>query len=116
MDHLKDMISISEEARCRIVLTFEPGADMDFAALEVREKFSKVRSKLPKEIEKPVMGVVDKMNEVGVKVDKKVMEGLSLKYHKELERLEQAIWKEAKEEFNINSPKILSVAAPIMRA
>ncbi len=55
VSHLKDMISISEEARCRVVLTFEPGADMDFAALEVREKFSKVRSKLPKEIEKPVI-------------------------------------------------------------
>ena len=53
--HLKDMISISEEARCRVVLTFEPGTAMDFAALEVREKFSKVRSKLPKEIEKPVV-------------------------------------------------------------
>ena len=64
--------------------------------------------KVFEEIEKPVMGVVDKMNEVGVKVDKKSLEGLSLKYHKELERLEQAIWKEANEEFNINSPKILS--------
>ncbi len=53
--HMKDMISISEEARCRVVLTFEPGTDMDFASLEVREKFSKVRSKLPKEIEKPVI-------------------------------------------------------------
>ncbi len=55
VSHLKDMISISEEARCRVVLTFEPGTDMDFAGLEVREKFSKVRSKLPKEIEKPVI-------------------------------------------------------------
>ncbi len=53
--HMKDMISISEEARCRVVLTFEPVTDMDFAGLEVREKFSKVRSKLPKEIEKPVI-------------------------------------------------------------
>lgn len=53
--HLKDVISISEEGRSRVVLTFEPGTDMDFAALEVREKFAKVRSKLPKEIEKPVI-------------------------------------------------------------
>ena len=53
--HLKDMISISEEGRCRVVLSFEPGTDMDFAALEVREKFSTVRSKLPPEIEKPVI-------------------------------------------------------------
>ncbi len=55
VSHLKDIISISEEGRARVVLTFEPGTDMDFAALEVREKFSKVRSKLPREIEKPII-------------------------------------------------------------
>ena len=53
--HMKDLISISEEGRSRVVLSFEPGTDMDFAALEVREKFSKVRSKMPPEIEKPVI-------------------------------------------------------------
>ncbi len=53
--HLRDLISISEEGRTRVVLAFEPGTDMDFAALEVREKFSKIRSKLPPEIEKPVI-------------------------------------------------------------
>lgn len=55
VSHMKDIISISEEGRARVVLTFEPGTDMDFAALEVREKFSKVRNKLPKEIEKPII-------------------------------------------------------------
>ncbi|MBI3318375.1 MAG: efflux RND transporter permease subunit, partial [Candidatus Omnitrophica bacterium] len=44
-----------EEGRSRVVLTFEPRTDMDFAALEVREKLSKVRSKLPPEIEKPII-------------------------------------------------------------
>lgn len=53
--HMKDIVSISEEGRSRVVLTFEPGTDMDFAALEVREKFSRIRSKLPPEIEKPVI-------------------------------------------------------------
>ncbi len=53
--HLRDVISISEEGRSRVVLTFEPGTDMDFAALEVREKFAKIRSKLPQEIEKPII-------------------------------------------------------------
>ena len=53
--HLRDVISISEEGRSRVVLAFEPGTDMDFAALETREKFSKVRSKLPPEIEKPII-------------------------------------------------------------
>ncbi len=55
VSHLRDIISISEEGRCRVVLTFEPGANMDFAVLEVREKFSRVKSRLPKEIEKPVI-------------------------------------------------------------
>ncbi len=55
VSHLRDLISISEEGRSRVVLTFEPGTDMDFAALETREKFSRVKNKLPPEIEKPVI-------------------------------------------------------------
>lgn len=60
------------------------------------------------EIERPIMKVVEEMNERGVKIDRKVLEDLSAKYHKELARLQGAIWKEAGEEFNINSPKVLS--------
>src|SRR3989344_1069152 len=67
----------------------------------------KVR-KVFEEIEKPIMKVVEEMNERGVKIDRKVLKNLSSKYHAELTRLEQAIWKEAGEEFNINSPKVLS--------
>lgn len=52
---LKSMTSISEEGRSMVVLSFEPGTDMDFASLEVREKFAKVKNKLPKEIEKPII-------------------------------------------------------------
>jgi len=55
VSHLRDIISISEEGRARIVMRFEPGIDMDFAALEVREKFSRVKNKLPPEIERPVI-------------------------------------------------------------
>jgi len=56
VSHLKSMYSNSREAESRVTLEFEPGTDMNFAALEVREKFSKARSKLPTEIEKPVIG------------------------------------------------------------
>lgn len=52
---LKSMTSISEEGRSMVVLSFEAGTDMDFASLEVREKFAKVKNRLPKEIEKPVI-------------------------------------------------------------
>ena len=67
----------------------------------------KVR-KVFEEIERPIMKVVEEMNERGVKIDRKVLKDLSSKYHAELTRLEEAIWKEAGEEFNINSPKVLS--------
>jgi DNA polymerase I len=67
----------------------------------------KVR-KVFEEIEKPLMPIVDKMHERGIKIDKKVLAGLSSTYHKELNRLQKEIWKLAGEEFNINSPKVLS--------
>src|SRR3990167_3938200 len=60
------------------------------------------------EIEKPIMAIVERMNERGIKVDRGILKDLSLKYHRELSHLEQAIWQEAGEEFNINSPKVLS--------
>ena len=67
----------------------------------------KVR-KVFEEIEKPIMKVVEEMNERGIRVDKKILKNLSSKYHQEITRLEQEIWKKAGEKFNINSPKILS--------
>jgi len=53
--HLENIYSTSKAGESRIWLEFEPGTNMDFAALEVREKFSKIRDKLPKEIEKPIL-------------------------------------------------------------
>src|SRR3989338_5835855 len=53
--NLRNVISISEESRSRVIVRFEPGIDMDFAALEVREKFARIKDKLPKEIERPVI-------------------------------------------------------------
>lgn len=55
VSHLEEMLSISKEGESTVVLSFEPGINMDFAALEVREKFAKVKNKLPKEIEKPII-------------------------------------------------------------
>lgn len=55
VSYLKRMISISKEGDSTVVLSFEPGTDMNFAALEVREKFSKVKDNLPKSIEKPII-------------------------------------------------------------
>ena len=55
VSHLEEMMSISKEGESTVVLSFEPGINMDFAALEVREKFAKVKNKLPKEIEKQII-------------------------------------------------------------
>lgn len=55
VSHLKNILSISKEGNTTVILQFELGTDMDFAALEVREKFNRIRNKLPKEIEKPII-------------------------------------------------------------
>ncbi|MBI3312675.1 MAG: efflux RND transporter permease subunit [Candidatus Omnitrophica bacterium] len=57
--HLKNLYSNSREAESRVTMEFEPGTNMDFTALEIREKFSRVRPILPKEIEKPVIANYD---------------------------------------------------------
>ncbi|MCX5687010.1 MAG: efflux RND transporter permease subunit, partial [Candidatus Omnitrophica bacterium] len=55
VSHLAEMMSISKEGESTVVLSFEPGINMEFAALDAREKFAKVKNKLPKEIEKPII-------------------------------------------------------------
>ncbi len=56
---LKSVESSSEDGKSETILQFEPGTDMNFAALEVREKFSKIRNKLPQGIRKPILGKYD---------------------------------------------------------
>lgn len=56
-------------------------------------------------IEKPLIPVLKEVNDTGVVLDKKYLKGLSVKLHKELTKLESAIWQQAGVEFNINSPK-----------
>lgn len=55
VSHLRNLISISEEGRSRVVMRFEALTNMDYALLEVREKFARVKNKLPEQIEKPVI-------------------------------------------------------------
>ena len=60
--HLKNILSIAKEGNATIILEFEPGTNMEFAALEVREKFNRIRNKLPPEIEKPVIAKYEYMD------------------------------------------------------
>ena len=59
------------------------------------------------DIEKPLIPILQKMKERGVRIDKKYLEDLSGEYHGELDKLQKEIWQKAGEEFNINSPKQL---------
>lgn len=58
-------------------------------------------------IEMPLLPICQRMTEIGIKIDVKRLEELSVKYHKELSSLEKQIWKIVGEEFNIASPKQL---------
>ena len=59
------------------------------------------------DIELPLIPIIDRMEEVGVKIDVAVLKKMSKEYHTELAKLEKKIWKEAGVEFNISSPKQL---------
>lgn len=59
------------------------------------------------DIEKPLIPVVDAMNEYGVQIDAPYLKELSKEYHKDLDARAKAIYKAAGVEFNINSPKQL---------
>lgn len=59
------------------------------------------------DIEIPLIPVVDKMKEVGIKIDVDFLKKLSVEYHKKITELEKKIWELAGEEFNVSSPKQL---------
>lgn len=52
---LKRLESISREGRSTVVVSFDWGQDIDFAALAVREKIDLIKERLPKEAEDPVV-------------------------------------------------------------
>lgn len=59
------------------------------------------------DIEKPLIPITEKMQELGIEIDTEYLKKLSKEYHKELSKLEKKIYKHAGEEFNISSPKQL---------
>jgi len=77
-----------------------------YAALE-KEVEKRGLTRVWKDIEKPLISIVDKMKEYGVKIDKAYLEKLGSEYRKELSSIEKSIWKLADGEFNISSPKQL---------
>jgi len=65
--------------------------------------------KLFSEVEMPLIPVLADMEFVGVSIDTKYLQGLSCEMEKNIKVYEKNIYKLAKEEFNINSPKQLQV-------
>ncbi len=60
------------------------------------------------DIEKPLVPVVMKMEEDGVRVDTKTLTTLRTTYRKELEEIQARIFEAAGKEFNVSSPKQLA--------
>jgi len=58
-------------------------------------------------IELPLMPILKRAFEAGIRVDVDYLQSLSIEYHKKLSALVVDIWKAAGREFNINSPKQL---------
>ena len=83
------------------------------------DSFSKAREIIFGEIEKsgvkkiftdieiPLIPITVAMHDWGIKIDKAYLKKLSVEYHKELDSIQADIWKQAGEEFNINSPRQL---------
>jgi DNA polymerase-1 len=63
--------------------------------------------KLYEEIELPLIPITKKMEDRGIKIDRKLLEHLGKTYHAEVERLEKKIHELAGTDFNISSPKQL---------
>jgi DNA polymerase-1 len=81
---------------------FESARKIIFAELKKRS-LENVFNK----IEKPLIPIVETMEERGIKIDRKFLQSLSKDYHEKLSSIEKDIWALAGIEFNINSPKQL---------
>ncbi len=92
----------------------------DILAFTKERTFAAARSKLEKQlsamgtvrdvyenIEKPLIPIVRNMETHGVLIDPKILANLSTTYHADFEKIEKRIYKAARREFNVSSPKQL---------
>jgi DNA polymerase I len=84
-------------------------ADVTFRLAAILEKQidEKKARKVFYEIEMPLVSVLMQMELDGIRVDSAQLEKLSNEYKKKITSLEKKIFKEADQEFNLNSPKQL---------
>ena len=90
------------------VLNFANTEDFEAAKKAIFEELDKRDArKVYEEIELPLIPVLHRMRERGIRVDRVMLARLGKEYHATLERLQKKIWELAGEEFNISSPKQL---------
>ena len=87
--------------------------DADFTHRLVKKLKPQLKEKkldnLFKKIEMPLVEVLAQMEDSGVKINTRILANMSQKLGGNLKKLEKKIYKEAKEDFNINSTKQLKV-------
>lgn len=90
------------------ILFFAKTEDFKEARKLIFEELSKRESLFVFEnIEKPLIPILQKMQQFGIKIDAKYLDYLADLYKKELAVVEQKIWQEAGIKFNVASPKQL---------
>ncbi len=91
------------------ILAFTKERLFDAAYVELEKQLSALGKvhEVYERIEKPLIPVIHKMEARGVLVDPKVLGELATTYRRELEEIEQRIYKLAGREFNVSSPKQL---------
>lgn len=91
-------------------------ADIELVAIEYMQKLTKkLKEKIEEKsmgellykIELPLARVLASMEQIGFKVDKEMLDDLSVKFKAELAKSQEEIFALSEEEFNINSPKQL---------
>lgn len=108
-------LSISALAWYFLKLSIPPGEHLrqaialfDMAPVMLNELKEKDLDRLLQEIEVPLTYVLFEMQECGVNLDCKLLAKFSLECEKKIDALMKELYREAGEEFNLNSPKQLS--------
>ncbi len=90
------------------VIDYKNSSSLDEAIDKMEEDIKKEGlDYVYKEIELPIIPIIDKMEKIGIKIDREYLAKISVDYHKDLEKIEKEIWSYSGREFNINSPKQL---------
>jgi DNA polymerase-1 len=95
-----------------VILGGGPGERADYLqriAPMLREQIKELQlSKVYEEIDLPLAPVIADMERIGIGVDPKALDAMSLTMETEIRRLESEIWALAESEFNVNSPTQLA--------